>query len=447
MEKVSSKIRIFSWFISGLIKKYQKILVTSFIIGIVAFLIVKYFYPTIRPIINPDTERIAVIGSYTPSNLPLHIQNLISSGLTKITEEGSSSADLAESWVISEDGKNYKFQLKTGVKWHDGKLLTSSDVNYNLKDAIIVPLGDFEFEVRLKNPYVPLPILLSKPLFKKGLIGTGPYKVRSLKLNEDVIQYLELVPVNDSNLHKKIYKFYSSEDKAITAFKLGEVDVIENLNNLGNLKDWKTIKVEENVLYNRYVAMFFNTTNKYLANKEIRQALSLASPAIESEKPLTPISPMSWAYYAKVKEYNYNPEEAKKRLSDSELATSSAKLTISTFQDLLPTANIVAEQWQKIGVNTEIKLENSIPSDYDILLVTQEIPPDPDQYPLWHSIQSTTNLSKINNPKIDKLLEDGRVTKDSDERLKIYADFQRFLAEEAPVAFLYYPKVYSISRK
>jgi len=76
-----------------------------------------------------------------------------------------------------------------------------------------------------------------------------------------------------------------------------------------------------------------------------------------------------------------------------------------------------------------------------------EIPKDVDQYPLWHSTQSDTNMSKFSNFRIDKLLEEGRVELDTDERRKIYLDFQRFLLEEAPAAFLYHPRYYSITRK
>ncbi|MBI2028919.1 hypothetical protein HYT02_00685 [Candidatus Gottesmanbacteria bacterium] len=446
MGKITSKFRVFGWFLSGLLKRHLPWVLISFIVSVFIAVVAISFYPVIAPIINPYKEKVGVVGEFSPSDLPLSVQSLVSSGLTSVTLEGSPSASLASSWSTDNDGKIYTFKVNTDIIWHDGTNFSALDVNYNLKDAIVIP-KDFEtVEVRLNDPYVPLPVILSKPLFKKGLIGVGLYKVKSLKLNGDKIEYLELVPVSQK-LPIKIFRFYQTEEAAITAFKLGEIDIIEDLSDPRELKDWSTVDIEEKVLLNRYVGLFFNTRNPNFFDKDTRQLLSIATPAFYGNKPTGPISPLSWTYYPTVKQYNQDLELAKKRLEDSRFATESASITISTFQNLLPVAQKIQEDWKSIGLNSTVKVENAVPADFDVLLATQEIPPDPDQYPFWHSTQDTINITGFADPRIDKLLEDGRVTKDNDERLKIYADFQRFLAEESPVAYLYYPRVYTVRRK
>ena len=73
------------------------------------------------------------------------------------------------------------------------------------------------------------------------------------------------------------------------------------------------------------------------------------------------------------------------------------------------------------------------------------MPQDPDQYVLWHSDQRN-NITHYKNLRIDKLLEDGRSISDIEKRKKIYADFQKYLTDDAPASFLYFPKEYNLSK-
>lgn len=45
--------------------------------------------------------------------------------------------DLAESWTISPDGKTYVFNLRQGVRWHDGRPFTSADVKYTFEQVLL----------------------------------------------------------------------------------------------------------------------------------------------------------------------------------------------------------------------------------------------------------------------------------------------------------------------
>jgi peptide/nickel transport system substrate-binding protein len=125
----------------------------------------------------------------------------------------------------------------------------------------------------------------------------------------------------------------------------------------------------------------------------------------------------------------------------------SLSISLTTPPILLAQAESVAKDWQAVGVNVNLQVISNVPTDYQAFMAIFDIPDDPDQYSIWHSTKTATNITHYQNPRIDKLLEDGRSTINIEDRKKIYLDFQRFLVEDSPAAFLYYPTTYTISRK
>ena len=108
---------------------------------------------------------------------------------------------------------------------------------------------------------------------------------------------------------------------------------------------------------------------------------------------------------------------------------------------------MIAKDWEKVGIKVNLQVISQIPSDYQAFLAIFDIPDDPDQYSMWHSTQTATNITRYQDPRIDKLLEDGRSEINIDARKRIYFDFQRFLVEDSPAVFLYYPTIYTIGRE
>ena len=161
-----------------------------------------------------------------------------------------------------------------------------------------------------------------------------------------------------------------------------------------------------------------------------------------------PISPDSWAYNPGLKTYAYSQAKARELLSNvlGSSPEEEIEFELTTFSSLYPIAEKIAKDFEEIGVAAKIKTVDFIPTDFELLLIVQEIPPDPDQYALWHSTQQA-NLTKLKSPQIDKLLEEGRQTVNFEARKDIYFDFQRFLVEETPAIFLYHPQTYTVTRK
>lgn len=437
--------RLSFWLLRGFVSKHGRLLFLGFMTGFLLFLLVIKLYPILISPFKFQSKKIAVIGTYTPTTLPTNIQNLISSGLTSLSQTGEASPALAINWEIKDEGKIYLFRLKSGLLWHDGSQFKSSDINYSLKDVKLEAITNDLLKITLKEPFSPLPTILAKPILKRGLIGLGPYKVQKLQLKADKIQSVSLTPLV-KDLPYLEFKFYPSESAAITAFKLGEVNVLDKISNADIFRSWPNTSVSSQVYPNFNVILFFNTRLPFLQKRTTRQALAYALPAFPEELSTGPINPYSWAYNSQVKTYSPNLEQAKSLLSKDGIASAPAQLTLSTFSSFLSYAQKIASAWESLGIKTNIKVENSLPTSFDVLLVSQEIPSDPDQYHLWHSTQAT-NITGFASPKIDKLLEDGRKIDDKEKRTQIYKDFQKYLVEEAPAVFLYHPKLYTIERK
>lgn len=78
--------------------------------------------------------------------------------------------------------------------------------------------------------------------------------------------------------------------------------------------------------------------------------------------------------------------------------------------------------------------------DFDVVLLGWSLSLDPDQFSIWHSSQTKPgqfNFVNYNNPKADKLLEQGRLELNPDKRMPIYHEFAKILLEDSPIVYLY----------
>jgi len=425
--------------------RFKVLILFSVSVGFAFFFILKYLIPVLS---TSQVTRIGLTGRFTSSELPDSILNQIGNGLTKIDPNGNVSADLASSWETPDSGKTWIFTLASNKYWQDGKKVVSGGITYQFSDVTVEHPDDQTIIFKLQNPYSAFPSVVSRPTFRSGLLGTGEYKVTNITIEGGIVEELFLA---DKPGNKIDYKFYPTEDETKLAFELGEVDKITGLFDPTPLNSWPKIKIENITNTGEYVAVFFDTQDKILGEKNLRQALSYAinKEALGGERAISPISINSWAYNPQVKPYDYDPVKAKQMIDDYEKTANINSLTInlSTSSVLLTQAEEIAKDWENVGVNTNVQVITQIPADYQAFLAIFDIPDDPDQYSIWHSTQVATNITHYQNPRIDKLLEDGRSEVSQEDRKKTYLDFQRFLVEDSPAAFLYYPASYSISRK
>ena len=321
-------------------------------------------------------------------------------------------------------------------------------------------------------------------------IGSGPYKFKKLKKdNAGRIKSYELES-NNNFYDGRPYiglielKFYDSEDEMIDEYNKNSIEnmAFVSANNLKRVKFKKRLNIEELKLP-RFFGVFFNQNeNKILLDKNIRLALNYGTDKkdiinkILGGKGIETNSPMIGEVLDiadDFKKYDYDTEKAKKLLADSGWSNPDDKgvlnkkekvkskkdkpttekltlqLTTPTWSELTNVANLLKEQWAKIGVELVIEvlpapnLQQIIKErNYQMFLFGEILNMDPDPFSLWHSSQKRDpglNLALYDNKSVDQLLEKARQTLNPLERMKQYQDFQKLVIEDVPAVFLYNP--------
>ncbi|MGH7408377.1 MAG: ABC transporter substrate-binding protein, partial [Candidatus Methylomirabilales bacterium] len=144
----------------------------------------------------------------------VHLSGLLFNGLTRLDAQAEPAPDLAERWEVA-GGKEYRFTLRRGVRFHDGRELTAEDVAFTLRSVQDPALGSplrgalepvetievldrHTLRLRLRSPHAPLLAALAvgvvpRPAVGAGggatggvPVGTGPFRLARLVPREEV---------------------------------------------------------------------------------------------------------------------------------------------------------------------------------------------------------------------------------------------------------------------
>ncbi len=427
------------------ISKYRlRISVFILVLASLAFAV----YKIIPQISRTNYVSIGYVGSYTLQSIPAQALLLATQPLITVDDTGKPQGALASHWQVTDGGKTYVVFLKDNLKWHDGTQVDAKDISIAIKNVEITALNNKAIQFKLPNAIYSFPLALNKPVFKaKSFYGVGEFRITGITQVSDVVKTISLAP-KDKNLPNVDIKFYPTETQAKNALKIGEVKSA-SVANAKEFENWPNLEVEKKVASDEIVTIFFNLDDPVVGGKDTstRQALSYAVNKSEFDGVAAtgPISPKSWAYNDQVKRYEYNTARAKELIA--KVSSPNSKITLSYTPSLETVAKSIKKDWQAVGFDVTLKLERGVPKNFQAFLAVNKLSPDPDQYGLWHSSQKNTNITNYKNVKIDKLLEDARSTEDEDARKNLYFDFQRFLVDDSPAAFLYYPYKYQVTYK
>lgn len=450
---ITIRKRLIFWLIKAYIKKMGKRILLYFAIGLIIFFLLKGSLPHIMiKSQSYDTNTIGMVGVYTADKLPQSILEKVSRGLIAVNRDGSPKPDVAKSWKIENSGKTYIFYLNKDVYFTDSSNLVSDFVNYDFTDVKVERLDKYTIIFKLKESYSPFLITVSKPIFKKGLVGVGEYKIKNIQLNGNFVDSIDLISKDKKK--KLIYQFYPSFNALKSAFVIADVfkiiDAPDVFYKNTSFYKFKNAYVYKKVNYKQLVTLFYNTKDKSLSSKTLREALHYSIPDKfeNGERSYSPFAPKSFVSDGIL---NFNRQDlphAKLLIEKfkTEIPNANLDITIHALSKYKNAAELIKKVWNDLGVKTKIQVTDKIPDNFNVFLGEFFLSPDPDQYVLWHSDQES-NISRYSNLRIDKILEDGRQTTQIETRKKIYADFLKYFFADPPASFLFFPYVYDVERK
>ena len=203
----------------------------------------------------------ALNPAVTTSGSTHPVTDQIFNGLVGLDEDLNPVPELAESWSAEDEGRTYRFNLRKGVRWHDGEPFTSADVKFTFEEALLKyhsrtraalePLVEaietpdpHTVVFKLKRPYPPLLQRLDvveasiiakhrfegKDVLRPGgaphPIGTGPFRFVSFLPGDKVVlernpdYFREGLPGVD----RLTFRILPEAGTAIAALERGEID-------------------------------------------------------------------------------------------------------------------------------------------------------------------------------------------------------------------------------
>lgn len=325
---------------------------------------------------------------------------------------------LAESWDISDDGLEYTFHLRQGVKFHNGNDFTAEDVAYTFHRMLTVEGGvntefidqikgadellagetdtlegvevvdDYTIKVTLKEPFAGFLASISSPgvsiydseateaagdqfgMDPAVTVGTGPFEFASWSFNNQlVLTRNEDYWKGASGLPGVVIKIIPDTETQSMMFESGELDILD-LDYAADSVDRFTETYPDQIVQGPRVGIVYFTMN---FNKEpfqdvrVRKAvqMSIDRQAIldalyggrgQVEQGIFPHGLIG--FNPDQEEIKYDPEAAKALLAEAGYADGfdMAIAADSSASDTMTMAlEIVSDQLAEVGIRAEIK--------------------------------------------------------------------------------------------
>ncbi len=278
----------------------------------------------------------------------MNLNTQVFEGLVALDTNQQPTPQLADRWEGS--GNTWRFTLRSGVKFHDGSLLTPEDViqSYDvlknasgtywhpalqlIKSMSIVDESTIQVTSATQG-YMTLyaltfPIVQRNSLQAEVPIGTGPYLISQYSAGNAI--RLEKSPVwwkhTGGTVNSIVGLFYRENQSVISAMETGEIDTLASEYPTASIGRTLSDRATMDYATLTYECIVPNLRNPILADHAVREALmyaidrnTLAQTVYTGmvQETEVPVVPGSWLYEKQAAKFSYNPEHALAILNDA----------------------------------------------------------------------------------------------------------------------------------
>ncbi len=429
-----------------------------------------------------DITNLDLQESNATANLMLN--QCIHNRLISLNYDGTFACDLAESYE-QVSATVWQFNLRKGVKFHNGSEMTADDVLFTYERArssgaandkvemiaAVNKIDDYTVQFELTDQisdilyYIAYPTLgiLNKAAVEADpvngpTIGAGPYVFDSWSAGDSVKchafeDYWGGVK-NTKNLTLRIMPEASSR---VISLQNGEIDICVDppaieLSHIADTDGLSLLQVSSEKLH--YLA--FNMEKGVFAdNQLLRQAIAtainkdnivtvategLGTPAITFFSP-------GYGYYDTYDPYPYNVEKAKELLAQAGYPDG-LEFTLyynGNLKELM--SQVIQSNLKEIGITVHIEemeiaaLKSKLAdADYEAVVynwANDSAGPDNNVRPLFRT-GSSSNRTHYSDSYIDELMDKALKETDNETRLKQYEEIQTYLLDVCPLVPCFY---------
>lgn len=403
-------------------------------------------------------------------------------------ENNAVMPELAEGWEVSPDGLTYTFRIRQGVKFHNGKALTSADVKASferykrigLAKVTLNPVVAMEapdpatFVLKVDKPQpvfleelsafvVPIAIIPAEQADREGgkldLVGTGPY------------QFVEWVP--DSHIRVKRFADYQPDNRykgsdgfggrkqawfetvdfkivkeagaRVAGLESGQLQIIEDLpaESAKRLAASKRIAIHDLKnfwLHGAWVNHHRPPTNDLKVRRAIQLALDMEEImeiATDGAYALQPgLQYPGNPYYVTDGKQYYDARDPKKAAALLKEAGYKGEelviITNSSYQSMFKAAQIVAEQLKAIGMKVRVDVfdwgtainHRRNKEAWNLWFTGQGSGPSVGPFSALKDVVSPQNNQFVPDPTLDKLFAELVSGATFEERKATFGKFQ-----------------------